>query len=80
MIDANPDLQAVNIHKERFGYMVNDTICEVGKQAWRDSDEARYNDYVLFKSVKVNTDSILQNTADPPETDESDVVTEAEAA
>ena len=29
MIDANPDLQAVSVHKERFGYMVNDTICEV---------------------------------------------------
>ena len=29
MIDTNPDLQAVRVHKERFGYMVNDTICEV---------------------------------------------------
>lgn len=29
LIDAHPDLQAVRIHKERFGYMVNDTICEV---------------------------------------------------
>ncbi|WP_394202482.1 hypothetical protein [Shewanella waksmanii] len=29
LIDAHADLQAVNIHKERFGYMVNDTICEV---------------------------------------------------
>jgi ribosomal protein L30/L7E len=29
MINANPSLQAVNVHKERFGYMVNDTICEV---------------------------------------------------
>lgn len=29
MIDVNPDLQAVRVHKERFGYMVNDTICEV---------------------------------------------------
>ena len=29
MIEANSDLQAVNVHKERFGYMVNDTICEV---------------------------------------------------
>ena len=30
MIDANPDLQGVKVHKQRFGYMVNDTICEVG--------------------------------------------------
>ena len=30
MIDAHPDLQGVKVHKQRFGYMVNDTICEVG--------------------------------------------------
>ena len=30
MVYANPDLQAVKVHKQRFGYMVNDTICEVG--------------------------------------------------
>ena len=30
MIEAHADLQAVSVHKERFGYMVNDTICEVG--------------------------------------------------
>ncbi len=29
LIDAHPDLQAVKIHKQRFGYMVNDTLCEV---------------------------------------------------
>jgi hypothetical protein len=29
IVGKNPDLQAVNVHKERFGYMVNDTICEV---------------------------------------------------
>lgn len=29
MVDANPALQVVRVHKERFGYMVNDTICEV---------------------------------------------------
>jgi len=28
MIDSNPDLQAVRVRKERYGYMVNDTICE----------------------------------------------------
>ncbi|MCP4292269.1 MAG: hypothetical protein GY780_10610 [bacterium] len=30
MIDSHPDLQAVKVNKQRFGYMVNDTICEVG--------------------------------------------------
>jgi hypothetical protein len=29
MIDENQNLQAVRVHKERFGYMINDTICEV---------------------------------------------------
>ena len=28
MIKNHPDLQAVTVEKERFGYMVNDTICE----------------------------------------------------
>ncbi len=30
MIEKHPDLAAVRVHKQRFGYMVNDTICEVG--------------------------------------------------
>ena len=30
MIKNHPDLQSVKVHKQRFGYMVNDTICEVG--------------------------------------------------
>lgn len=30
MIDDHSDLQGVKVHKQRFGYMVNDTICEVG--------------------------------------------------
>ncbi len=29
MINAHADLQAVNVHKQRFGYMVNDTLCEI---------------------------------------------------
>ena len=29
IISDHPDLQAVNVTKQRFGYMVNDTICEV---------------------------------------------------
>ena len=31
MVAAHPDLQAVKVHKHRFGYMVNNTICEVGE-------------------------------------------------
>ena len=30
MINRHPDLQAVRVHKQRFGYMVNNTICEYG--------------------------------------------------
>ena len=30
MVKEHPGLQAINVVKERFGYMVNDTICEVG--------------------------------------------------
>lgn len=30
MVDGHPDLQAVTVEKERFGYMVNGTICETG--------------------------------------------------
>ncbi|MDO9152719.1 MAG: hypothetical protein Q7U47_03255 [Paludibacter sp.] len=31
MINAHPDLAAVKVHKQRFGYMVNDTLCEYGE-------------------------------------------------
>jgi hypothetical protein len=31
MIDKHPDLAAVKVHKQRFGYMVNNTICEYGE-------------------------------------------------
>jgi len=30
MVESSPDLQAVRVHKQRYGYMVNDTICEFG--------------------------------------------------
>jgi hypothetical protein len=30
MVKAHPDLQAVRVHKQRWGYMLNDTICEAG--------------------------------------------------
>ncbi|MDR1762625.1 MAG: hypothetical protein LBR64_01535 [Dysgonamonadaceae bacterium] len=30
IICSNPDLQAVTVEKVRYGYMVNDTICETG--------------------------------------------------
>ncbi len=29
LVRINPDLQAVRVKKHRFGYMINDTICEV---------------------------------------------------
>lgn len=31
MNEAHPDLQAVKVEKVRYGYMVNDTICETGE-------------------------------------------------
>ncbi|HJF72183.1 MAG TPA: hypothetical protein K8V05_15645 [Butyricimonas virosa] len=31
MINEHPDLQAVTVEKVRYGYMVNDTICETGE-------------------------------------------------
>lgn len=30
IINTHKDLQAVKVHKQRFGYMVNNTICEYG--------------------------------------------------
>ena len=30
LIQKHADLQAVHVHKQRFGYQVNDTICETG--------------------------------------------------
>jgi hypothetical protein len=30
LVSIHPDLLAVRVHKQRFGYMVNDTICEYG--------------------------------------------------
>jgi hypothetical protein len=29
-IHQHPDLQAVRVHKQRLGYMVNNTMCEMG--------------------------------------------------
>ena len=31
IINSHPDLQSVRVKKHRFGYMVNDTICEVAE-------------------------------------------------
>ena len=31
IVNNHSDLQAVRVHKHRFGYMVNDTICEFGE-------------------------------------------------
>ena len=41
MIRMHPELQSVRVHKKRFGYMVNDTICEFG--------------YVLINGARVAT-------------------------
>ncbi len=41
MVNQHPDLQSVRVHKERYGYMVNDTICEFG--------------YVLINGAQVAT-------------------------
>lgn len=41
MVNEHPDLQAVKVHKQRFGYMVNNTICEYG--------------YVLINGARVVT-------------------------
>lgn len=30
IVKSHPDLAAVRVHKQRFGYMVNNTICEFG--------------------------------------------------
>jgi hypothetical protein len=30
IIQEHPDLQLVHVHKQRFGYLVNDTLCEMG--------------------------------------------------
>ncbi len=30
MDNDHPELKADKVHKERFGYMVNNTLCEVG--------------------------------------------------
>ena len=30
MVKNHPDLESARVHKQRFGYMVNDTICEFG--------------------------------------------------
>ncbi len=41
LVNAHPELQAVDVVKQRFGYMVNNTICEFG--------------YVLINGAKVCT-------------------------
>ena len=41
LVRAHPQLQAVRVHKQRYGYMVNNTICEFG--------------YVLINGARVAT-------------------------
>ena len=57
MVRNHPLLAAVRVHKQRFGYMVNDTICEVGnvlingaKVVTINSDSTEIED--ILKTVK----------------------------
>ncbi len=44
MVKANPDLAAVRVHKQRFGYMVNGTICEYGNVLINGSESTEIED------------------------------------
>ena len=50
MINQHPDLQAVHVHKQRSGYVVNDTICETG--------------IVLINGAKVHTINLESTDVD----------------
>lgn len=58
IIDAHPDLQAVKIHKERYGYMVNNTICEVANVLVNGAS------IVSVNSESVELDDIKKTVAD----------------
>jgi len=58
MVDAHPDLQAVNVSKHRFAYMVNDTICEVAQVQINGAQVASIN------SESTETDDIKRTLAD----------------
>ncbi len=62
MIDACLDLQAVRIQKERFGYMVNDTICEVANVLVNDAKVVTINsESTEIKNVLKTLDDVKLN-------------------
>lgn len=58
MVEAHPDLAAVKVHKQRFGYMVNDTICEVGNVLINGAK------VVTINSESTETEDILKTIKD----------------
>lgn len=58
MIKANPKLQAVNVEKQRFGYMLNDAVCEVAN-VWINGAKV-----VTLSSESTEIDDILKTISD----------------
>jgi len=58
IVEKHPDLAAVNVHKQRFGYMVNDTICEVGNVLINGAK------VVTINSESTETEDILKTMKD----------------
>ncbi|MDP6456437.1 MAG: hypothetical protein QF613_02405 [Candidatus Marinimicrobia bacterium] len=58
LVKAHPDLQAVTVNKERFGHMVNDTICEVANV------EIDGNTVVTINSESTEIPDVLKTLSD----------------
>jgi hypothetical protein len=58
MINLHPDLQAVRVKKQRFGYMVNNTICEVAN-VWINGAKV-----VTVNSESTEVEDILKTVKD----------------
>jgi hypothetical protein len=62
MVDVSLDLQAVRVYKERFGYMVNDTICEVANVVINDAKVVSINsESTEIKNVLKTLDDVKLN-------------------
>ena len=62
MIDNCLDLQAVRVQKERFGYMVNETICEVANVSINDTIVVSINsESTEIKNVLKTLDDVKLN-------------------
>ncbi|MEE8479539.1 MAG: hypothetical protein V3S42_05955, partial [Candidatus Neomarinimicrobiota bacterium] len=62
MIDICLDLQAVRVKKERFGYMVNETICEVANVLVNDAKVVTINsESIEIKNVLKTLDDVKLN-------------------